>query len=176
MLHINVDDFITLLSGVKVIVTADNIGTPQCVDVIQLYAQILGAPRFTGDAQDIYDQPGDCFIQIANTPDNFPLKGDIVVLNSLYNGTVGHVGMSTDKSNVLTCELFEQNDPLGSDCHTNIYTYRNEAGNDIVRGWLRPKQLPQAISAVTMNAESVSVPKTQLDYVINFFTKLRGGN
>jgi hypothetical protein len=175
MLNISVDDFITLLTGVFVRVTEDGVATPQCVDLIQLYARVLGAPRFTGNAQDIYDQPGDHFIQIANTPTNFPLKGDIVILNNKYNGTVGDVKLCIGNSDEWKFTAFGQNDPLNSDSHTGTYAYTNQVGEVIVRGWLRPKNLQvEPVLATQSNPDAIQVPKRQIDYVIDLFNKLRG--
>lgn len=179
MLNISIDDFISLLTGVKVIVTEDDIETPQCVDPVQLYARILGAPRFSGNAQDIYNQPGDFFTQIANTPDNFPVKGDIVVLSDKFNGTDGHVGISIGKADINTCDLWEQNDPIGHDLQIKTYSYTNAYGEIQVLGWLRPKkQLPQSINLTTLTAinsiPTPSVSKKQIDYVISFLNTLIG--
>jgi len=138
-MNISLDDFITLLTGVKVQVTQDNEPQAECVDVIELYSRVLGVPRFTGNAEDIYNQPGDAFDQIPNEPTNFPSKGDIVVMNSKFNGTVGHVGICTGIADEMTFEMLEQNDPLGSDCHKKTYAYANGSGEIVVTGWLHKK-------------------------------------
>lgn len=178
MLTISVDDFISLLTGTKVIVTADNINDPECVDPIQLYARILGAPRFSGNAQDIYNQPGDMFTQVANEPLNFPARGDIVVLSSVFNGTVGHVGICTGKADINTFDLWEQNDPIGHELGVKTYSYTNAHGEIQVLGWLRPKELPQSINhpivTVSSGTQGSQVPKTQIDYVISFLNTLIG--
>lgn len=139
MLNISVDDFISLLTGTKLIVTEDNVGTPQCVDPIQAYARILGAPRFTGNAEDIINQAGDSFEQILNTPTNAPLKGDIVVFSSQYNGTVGHVVIASEDGQVMSFKGFSQNDPVGSDCEIKEYQYGPSEQAPYVLGWLHPK-------------------------------------
>lgn len=149
MLNISLTDFISLLTGVKAIVTADNVGTPQCVDPIQLYARILGAPRFTGNACDIINQAGNNFTQIVNTPTNFPSVGDIVVWSNSYNGVGGHVGIATGEINVNTFQVFNQNNPDGSDCEVGTYNYVD------VLGWLHPKEaVLTASTATSTKAES----------------------
>ena len=138
MLNISVDDFISLLTAIKVIVTADEVGTPQCVDPVQLYARILGAPRFTGNAEDIINQAGTTFEQILNTPTNAPKKGDIVVFSSKFNGTVGHVVIASEDGQVMTFKGFSQNDPDGSDCEIVEYKYGTSEESPYVLGWLHP--------------------------------------
>lgn len=173
MLNISITDFISLLQGVKLITTADGVGTAQCVDVAQSWATVIGSPRFTGDAHDIYNQPGDFYEQIANTPTNQPQGGDIVVLGVSYNGTVGHVGVATgNNTNSTQFEMLEQNDPLGHDIQPKIYNY------DHVTGWLRPKQLPQDLQkeldecriARDKNWDDLIASKTTIDSLNGIIT------
>jgi len=142
MLNISPADFKNLLLGVSAIVTEDQVGTPQCVDVAQLWARVLGYPRFTGNAKDIYSQAGENYIQIPNTPDAVPQAGDIPVWDGKYNAVNdvdgdGHVGVATGNGDTNSFEAVVQNDPLKSDIEVKTYSY------DHVIGWLRPKQLPQ---------------------------------
>lgn len=139
MISISVEDFIILLRGVKVIVTADGIGDAECEDLAQLWARVVGAPRFTGDAWRVYDQPGTLFNQIANTPTNSPSRGSLVVFSQAYNNGPGHVVLATGRGNANTFEAASQNDPLGSDIEVKTYKYTNAQGKIVVRGWLTPK-------------------------------------
>lgn len=126
---ISLQDLATILDGVFVQVQADNVDSPQCFDIAQLWSKNLGGQRFTGATADlIFQQPQNGFYQqIANEPTNYPQSGDIVVFNW------PHVGICTgNNTNVNTLELLEQNDPEGSPTHTKVY--RNYDG---VIGWLR---------------------------------------
>ncbi len=129
--------FEVLLNEVFVRVTADNVSTPQCVDLVQLWARVIGSPRFTGDAKDIFNQAGSIYTQIINASDNFPNQGDIVVWSGAFNGGPGHTGIATGRADINTFDCFEQNDPTGTDSHVRTYNYGN------VLGWLRPNNPPQ---------------------------------
>lgn len=128
--------FLSLLNEVYVRVSADNVSTPQCVDLVQLWARVIGSPRFTGNAKDIFNQQGSYYAQIVNTPDNFPQGGDIVIWSGDYNGGPGHCGIATGNGDEKTFDCFEQNDPTGVDCRVTTYNYQH------VLGWLRPHELP----------------------------------
>lgn len=114
----------------------------QCFDLANLYSRWIGGQRFSGATADlIFNQPGDFYIQIPNTLDYVPQKGDIVIWNW------PHVGIATgENSDVNQFEVLEQNDPGGSNCHIKIYTNYNG-----VIGALRPKQLPQDDSQTTID-------------------------
>lgn len=141
-------EFQNLLVGIKAIVTADNVGDAECVDVAQLTARALNAPRFTGNAKDIINQAGTNFTQILNTPDNFPQQWDIVVFSGKYNPNtdgsegVGHVVTCNGRADINSFDAVSQNDPLGSDIEVKTYNY------DFVIGWLRPNQIPQDQQAI----------------------------
>lgn len=62
----------------------------QCVDAINDYLAELGAPRVHGNAVDIAHQSIPGFAWRANSPDNAPRAGSIVVWNA--NDTVLHIG------------------------------------------------------------------------------------
>lgn len=106
----------------------------QCFDLANAYSRWIGGQRFSGATADlIFNQPGDFYIQIPNTLDYVPQKGDIIIWNW------PHVGIATgNNSDTNQFEVLEQNDPGGSNCHIKIYHNYNG-----VLGALRPKQLPQ---------------------------------
>ncbi len=138
MLNISTDDFITLLNGVAARIVADGISTPQCFDVAQLWARVIGSSPFTGATADlIYNQPGDLYEQVPNSPTNSPVKGDLVIWNWPHVALA--TGNNTDSNQF---EVIEQNDPTGSECHIKTYNYSG------VIGWLHPKQLPQNMQAL----------------------------
>lgn len=135
---ISPQDFITLLNGVWVSVKADGLSVPgkidtECFDIANLWARAVGAPRFTSQyANQIYDEAGTMWEKIANTPDNFPQVGDLVIF------TYPHVGLATGKNtDALQVELLEQNDPINRETQIKSYSYKNAGGNYIIRGWLR---------------------------------------
>lgn len=136
MLNITVQDFSTLLDGIAARRVADNVATPQCFDVAQLWARVIGSAPFTGATADlIYNQPGDLYTQVANTPNDFPVAGDLIIWNWPHVALV----ISADVNQVT---VLEQNDPTGSECHTKSYNYNG------VIGWLHPKQLPTDNQAI----------------------------
>lgn len=105
----------------------------QCFDLANAYSRWIGGQRFTGATADlIFNQPGDFYTAIPNTPDGVPQYGDIVVWSW------PHVGIATGRnSSISQFEVLEQNDPTNSNCHIKVYLNYNG-----VIGWLRPKQLP----------------------------------
>lgn len=126
-----------------------------CVDLVQFWAQNLGLPRFTGNAVDLARQGSANLLWIANTPENFPSAGDIVVWGSNLGGAgqYGHVDIAEGNATTEAFTGFDQNWPEGSLCHSQAHSY---AG---VLGWLHPTVLdtptpgtaytPLAVAAVT---------------------------
>ena len=106
----------------------------QCVDLVQYWSQAIGGPRFTGNyAKDLYKQTANFYTWIDKIGAAVPQKGDIVVWSGTYNGGPGHVGIATGNGTKTFFEVFEQNDPTGSNSHLKTYsTYTS------VLGWLRP--------------------------------------
>jgi hypothetical protein len=154
MLNISTEDFISLLDGVFARVKADNEPTPECFDLAQLWARVIGSQPFTGATADlIYNQPGDLYTQIPNTPNDFPQKGDLVIWNW------PHVGLATgNNTDANTLEVFEQNDPDGSEIHIKQY-----ANYDGVIGWLRPKVTPTGQGSLPINYSQIVHGSTQWD-------------
>jgi hypothetical protein len=115
----------------------DNAGY-QCVDLAQFWSANFGYQRFSGNAVDIYNQPGGNYLQIPNTPTGVPQPGDIVIWGKnaqAGTGAAGHVGIFVS-GDVNSLVVFNQNAPEGSPCHNQAW--KNYAG---VIGWLRPHAL-----------------------------------
>lgn len=104
----------------------------QCWDLAQYWSEMLGGPRFWGDADDIYDQPGSTFMQIANTADAVPQRGDLVIWDGKLNDGAGHVTIATGDGNTNRFKGFGVNWPTGSPAHVQEHNY------DYVKGFLRP--------------------------------------
>lgn len=120
--------FITLLRGTKYIVTADNLGSAQCFDIAQGWSRLLGGHPFKSPtAAGIYNETQNGFYeQIANSPTNMPILGDIVVFNW------PHVVIATGKNTTeMQFEGVSQNSPIGTDTEVRIFPYKG------VIGWLR---------------------------------------
>jgi len=112
--------------------TAGNIG--ECVGLVSLWMDNFDVPHVYGHAKDLYaNAPAEHFKKIPNTPDAIPIKGDIIIWSAGFNGNYGHTGICTGKADINRLEVFEQNNPLGSDCHLREYNYA------YIIGWLRPK-------------------------------------
>lgn len=113
--------------------TTENKG--ECVGLSMVWVNELGLPHIWGHAKDLLANADEKFFEkILNTPDAVPKEGDIIVWGKSFNGTYGHTGIATSKGDVNTFECFEQNDPVGSNCHLKTYNYK------AVIGWLRPSQ------------------------------------
>jgi hypothetical protein len=111
--------------------TTENKG--QCVGLVAVWIESLNLPHVWGDAFDMFVNADEKFFEkILNTPEALPKAGDIIIWSKKFNGTVGHTGLCTGTANLDTFECFEQNDPIGSNCHLKTYNY------NFVYGWLRP--------------------------------------
>lgn len=113
----------------------------QCMDLAEQYnKEVVGAPKFGGNAIDCWTEyPFDFYDKITNSPDNFPLPGDVIIWSQGV-GQFGHIAICSD-ANTNTFTSFDQNWPIGSVCHFQPHNYNN------VLGWLRPKPaiIPQPI-------------------------------
>lgn len=113
--------------------TPDNTG--QCVGLVMVWLASQNQPHIWGHAKDLLTNADRNFYEvILNTPEAIPQKGDVIVWGQGFNSTYGHTAICTGKTDVNTFEVFEQNNPIGSDCH--LRAYKNYA---YVLGWLRPK-------------------------------------
>lgn len=135
----------------------DGYSDPECVALALAWSRVIGGPRFTGNAIDIYNQAGDFYDQIPNSPTNVPSKGDIVVLKEPYGKVVnpdgsisyvGHVVVASGKGDTNSFEAVEQNDPEKTNIQLKTYDY------SAVVGWLHPKQLPQDLSAALVACQT----------------------
>ena len=126
-------DFLTKFNGQQGVGnTSENKG--QCVGLVCVWVDTLGFPHIWGNACDLFANADEQFFdKILNTPEAIPQAGDIVVWSAKFNGTVGHTAIATGTGDINTFETFEQNDPLGSNCHLKTYKYTS------VIGWLRPR-------------------------------------
>lgn len=127
------DEFVSKWSGK--VCDFDGHYSGQCVDLYRQYVkEVLGIPQTppVAGAKDIWNNcPG--FDKFPNTPDNIPLKGDVMIWGSKY-GQYGHVAIVTEADiNKFTC--FSQNDPSGS--LPGLKTYK--AWSTLL-GWLRAKE------------------------------------
>lgn len=134
---ISLDEFIAKYSG-------KYIGTKQCVAAVRKYVdEVLEVPQFplVTHAYQIFDRRSANFQYIDNLPNNFPVKGDIIVFGKPYGRYIdnvglvryhGHAAVITEAS-VWTFKAFQQNNPIGAKCNTLKHSYTG------VRGWLRKK-------------------------------------
>ena len=148
----NYDAFVAFFNGIYC--DYDGADGDQCFDLANAYSRWIGGQSFVGATADlIYNQAGDFYTAIPNTPDGVPQKGDLVIWSW------PHVGIATgENSNTSQFEVLEQNDPTDSDCH--IKQYLNYNG---VIGWLRPKVLPDGISVDKSTFETLVTKSTAYD-------------
>lgn len=113
--------------------TPENTG--ECVGLVAVWIDALGLPHVWGHAKDLIANCDKNSFEVEyNTPTGVPKKGDIIVWSSAMGGGFGHTAISTGTGNVNTFEVFEQNNPTGSNCHLRTYPNYNN-----VIGWFRPK-------------------------------------
>lgn len=123
----------------------------QCADLAQYYAkEVVGAPAFTGNgAVDFYDTyDASYYTRIANTEENFPIAGDVVIWKqdkTAGTGQFGHVAIAVSATKDMM-HLFSQNWPTGTKCH---FIDLGFAG---VRGWLRPPALAVHLPTIPISS------------------------
>lgn len=105
----------------------------QCMDEFLQYNQdVVNAPRVYGNAVDVWtNYPTAFYDQIANTPDNFPQSGDVIIWGTGI-GPYGHIAIVRD-ANVNTFTSLDQNWDNAQFCQFITHNY------NAVLGWLRPK-------------------------------------
>jgi len=78
-------------------------------------------------------------IKIPNSPNAYPVAGDLMCWDSSMGGGYGHIAIVTESNaDEDSFTVFEQNNPLGSPPKITKYTKWNG-----VIGWLRPKVLAE---------------------------------
>jgi hypothetical protein len=109
----------------------------QCMDLAYEWIFCLGFPKATIQnlyAYEVFTKPKqitfDYFELIPNTPDGFPIDGDLVVWKG---GEAGHIAIALSGSTKDRLLIYEQNNPLGTNPHIQERSYKN------VLGWLRPR-------------------------------------
>lgn len=139
----------------------------QCVGLEAVWCDALGLPHIWGDACDLFVNADEKFYEkILNTPDAIPQEGDIIVWPLKFNGTAGHTGIATKNCTLANLECFEQNDPLGSNCHIKIY---KGTSYTIVIGWLRPIVTVTAQSQIAQLQAQLDDMRKQRDTEHNYF-------
>ena len=110
----------------------DNAYGNQCVDLVKAYfKEVLNLNPIQGDAIQYWWKVPQGFTAIKNTPLNYPQQGDLIVWNYPPNG---HIAIC-QSANLLSLVCFEQNNPIGSPCHSAKHNYKS------VLGWLRPNPI-----------------------------------
>ena len=132
------NDFIKKYTGVKCGNTDGNFG--QCTGLAMLWTENLGLAHTWGNAKDIYNNAKTSdFQKIPNSPNAYPVAGDLMCWNGKTGGGYGHIAVVTESNaDEDTFTVFEQNNPLGSPPKISKYTKWNG-----VIGWLRPKVLAE---------------------------------
>lgn len=127
-------EFLNKYNGqTKVGNTPENTG--ECVGLVAVWIDNLGTPHVWGHARDLINNCDKSAYEVEyNTPTGVPKKGDIVVWSSAMGGGYGHTAISTGSGDTVKFEVFEQNNPTGSNCHLRTYPNYNN-----VIGWFRPK-------------------------------------
>ena len=131
----------------------DNYAGDQCVDVFLAYNRdVVGGNWVAGNAIDYWTTyPFDYYKKIANTPDNFPSKGDVIIFGQAV-GQYGHICIC-NTANADSFNSFDQNWPVGSNCHFQDHNYNG------VLGWLQTNSQPQT---TTEPSEEVTVMTPEL--------------
>jgi len=114
----------------------------QCVGLVSVYQDALGAPHEYGNAKDLLaDANTNLFDVVYNDPKNynqFPPTGAIMVWGSSWGNGLGHCGIVV-LANGYSFTTFEQNDITNVD-NTGACEVLNHANYTGVLGWLVFKQ------------------------------------
>jgi uncharacterized coiled-coil protein SlyX len=136
----------------------------QCVDSVNFYIKwVLRLPPIEWtNAVDFPEKASrDLYDWIENTDTNKPIEGDIIV----WKGSVGHIAVCFDNdATVNKFKSYDQNWPSYSPCIVVEHTYAN------VRGWLRPKNIPQ--SAEIELQKCILDRNAHWDFIIKISNKL----
>ena len=145
---------------------SDPTNKEQCMDLAFAWCDAREIPRIAIAhlyAYQVYSVPTEDtylhFYRIPNTPRMIPKVGDLIVWTYAFNNSAGHIGVvhHTPAPNLNKVTVFQQNDPIYSDCHLKEYNYTN------VAGFLRPMNL----SIVTNDCQQYIEQINQLQGKIN---------
>ena len=107
----------------------------QCMDLYrQFVKEVLGFPQsppVTGAYQVWDTYLGQYFDRIDNTPSGIPQKGDILIWGQSV-GKYGHIAVYLE-GNTSSFKSFDQNWPVGTNCHIQSHNYNG------LLGWLTPR-------------------------------------
>lgn len=114
-------------------VDIDHFAGAQCVDVQLAWCDWLRVPHFPGVPGAGWHAgmyiPG--WAWLANSPNNIPQPGDVVIWGRSPTLPWGHEGVYL-RGDVMHLITFDQNWPYNSPCHEQGHTYGG------VAGWFRP--------------------------------------
>jgi len=125
----------------------------QCADLYQQYNKdVVGAFMVAnGAAADNWtNYPINFYTKIPNSPTAVPQKGDVVIWKKTASLPYGHIAIATGEGDTKKFKSFDQNWPVGSNCHVQEHTYTG------VVGWLRPNKF--IARPAEPQTPSVSVP------------------
>lgn len=110
----------------------DNVPPASCVDLVNgLCATVYDGPRWTGNAVDLIAQKHAGWKWIANTPDNQPRMGDIIVwhanIPTLTIGPFGHTSICL-VSNKMQFVSMDQDWPMASPVRMVAHSFLGVAG------------------------------------------------
>lgn len=131
---LSLKEFIKKYNGIPNVGNTDaNKG--ECVGLAMLWVENLSLSHIWGHAKDIYNNAlSKEYKKIKNSPNVYPLAGDIICWNATTGGGYGHIAVVTEsdpKNDTFT--VFEQNNPYKSPPKITKYTNWNG-----VIGWLHP--------------------------------------
>ena len=110
----------------------------QCVGLVSVYQDALGAPHEFGNAKDLLNDADTALFEVVmNNPNDynqFPPTGAIMVWGSTWGGGFGHCGIVV-LANGYSFTTFEQNDITSVD-NTGACEILNHADYSGVLGWL----------------------------------------
>lgn len=158
----NLQEFINEHTGKYLEVAGSANAQNQCVDLANAYIRdvlVLPIIEWT-NAVDFPSKGGDLYDFIPNTPDGFPIAGDLIIFGpykGLY-GTPGHIGVVV-YADVKLVKVFEENYPTGSVCKIGDHNYLG------CKGWMRAKPRISSYGSVfekygypaTLPAESLEI-------------------
>lgn len=127
------DEFVSKYNGKTI--DFDGVFGGQCVDLYrQFVKEVLGFPQsppVTGAYQVWDTYLGQYFDRIDNTPSGTPQKGDILIWGQSV-GKYGHIAVYLE-GNTSSFKSFDQNWPVGTNCHIQSHNYNG------LLGWLTPR-------------------------------------